>query len=75
MLYALMHAPAIGCALLLALRPNDPRFEDQWALSNSGQRGGKQGADISATRAWMKTTGSDKVVVAPVPTSKPEAPA
>ena len=46
------------------VRPTDPRFEDQWALANSGQRGGKQGADISATLAWAKTTGSDNVVVA-----------
>ena len=44
--------------------PHDPRFIDQWALSNSGQRGGTAGADISATRAWATTTGSDKVVVA-----------
>jgi subtilisin family serine protease len=46
------------------IHPSDPRFEDQWALANSGQRGGKQGADISAMHAWMTTTGSDKVVVA-----------
>jgi subtilisin family serine protease len=44
--------------------PTDPRFEDQWALANLGQRGGTAGADISATRAWATTTGSDKVVVA-----------
>jgi subtilisin family serine protease len=44
--------------------PHDPQFTDQWALSNSGQRGGKQGADISATLAWATTTGTDKVVVA-----------
>lgn len=44
--------------------PSDPQFNDQWALANSGQRGGKQGADISATIAWAKTTGSDDVVVA-----------
>jgi subtilisin family serine protease len=44
--------------------PHDPQFTDQWALANSGQRGGKQGADISATLAWATTTGSDKVVVA-----------
>jgi subtilisin family serine protease len=44
--------------------PSDPRFEEQWALANSGQRGGTQGADISAMRAWATTTGSDKVVVA-----------
>jgi subtilisin family serine protease len=44
--------------------PHDPRFTDQWALANSGQRGGTAGADISATRAWVTTTGSDDVVVA-----------
>ncbi|HKS11109.1 MAG TPA: S8 family peptidase [Pyrinomonadaceae bacterium] len=46
------------------IHPSDPKFEDQWALANSGQRGGKQGADISAMHAWLTTTGSDKVVVA-----------
>jgi thermitase len=46
------------------LRPHDPQFEEQWALANSGQRGGKQGADISATMAWSTTTGSEDVVVA-----------
>lgn len=46
------------------VRPTDPRFGDQWALLNSGQRGGKEGADINAMRAWAVTTGSDKVVVA-----------
>ncbi len=46
------------------IRPTDPRFDDQWALANSGQRGGTEGADISAMRAWATTIGSDKVVVA-----------
>jgi subtilisin family serine protease len=49
---------------LVPILPHDPQFNDQWALANSGQRGGKQGADISATLAWATTTGSDKVVVA-----------
>ena len=44
--------------------PNDPRFEDQWALANTGQNGGTEGADISAKLAWASTKGSDKVVVA-----------
>lgn len=44
--------------------PHDPQFAEQWALSNQGQRGGKEGADISAPLAWATTTGSDKVVVA-----------
>ncbi|HVF21547.1 MAG TPA: S8 family peptidase [Pyrinomonadaceae bacterium] len=49
---------------LVPVLPHDPQFSDQWALANSGQRGGKEGADISATLAWATTTGSDKVVVA-----------
>ena len=49
---------------LVPIFPRDPQFSDQWALANSGQRGGKEGADISATLAWARTTGSDKVVVA-----------
>src|SRR5215217_5081494 len=49
---------------LVPVLPHDPQFTEQWALANSGQRGGKQGADISATLAWATTTGSDKVVVA-----------
>jgi subtilisin family serine protease len=51
-------------APLEPILPHDPQFNDQWALANSGQRGGKQGADISATVAWATTTGSEKVVVA-----------
>ena len=44
--------------------PKDPLFGEQWALANSGQRGGKEGADISAVNAWGVTTGSEEVVVA-----------
>jgi len=44
--------------------PNDPLFTNQWALKNTGQDGGKQKADIAALKAWTKTTGSRRVVVA-----------
>ncbi|HEY0004650.1 MAG TPA: S8 family serine peptidase [Pyrinomonadaceae bacterium] len=44
--------------------PNDPMFASQWSLSNTGQNGGKEGADINALRAWNKTRGSESVVVA-----------
>lgn len=44
--------------------PNDPHFAEQWALSNTGQDGGKEGADLSALNAWTKTKGSKDVVVA-----------
>ncbi len=44
--------------------PNDPMFSEQWALSNEGQNGGKAKADIGALKAWLKTQGSEDVVVA-----------
>ena len=37
--------------------PNDPQYGQQWDLHNAGQNGGKVGADISAEKAWQKTTG------------------
>jgi len=44
--------------------PNDPLFREQWALSNTGQNGGKSDADVAALKAWLKTQGSENVVVA-----------
>ncbi len=49
--------------------PNDPSFDQQWALKNTGQGGGLAGADIDATLAWDVTTGGttalgDTIVVA-----------
>jgi subtilisin family serine protease len=49
-------------------QPNDPLFNEQWSLLNTGQRAGKSGADVCATRAWAKTQGSRKVVVAVIDT-------
>lgn len=44
--------------------PNDPQFDQQWALNNLGQDGGKKRADVDALKAWLKTQGSTEVVVA-----------
>ena len=44
--------------------PNDPMFAEQWALNNTGQNGGKEKAHIDALKAWVKTQGSSKVVIA-----------
>jgi thermitase len=46
------------------IRPNDPEFENQWALFNLGREGAKERADIDAPGAWTKTKGSEDVVVA-----------
>ena len=59
-----IHIPEAIEGALPPIHPTDPRFEEQWALANSGQRGGTAGADISAMRAWATTIGTDKVVVA-----------
>ena len=48
--------------------PNDPLFNDQWGLRNTGQTvdgaAGAAGADIRAVQAWKRTTGSPNVKVA-----------
>ncbi len=44
--------------------PNDPRFNEQWSLRNTGQTGGLPGADTDATLAWDTFTGSRSVLVA-----------
>lgn len=48
--------------------PNDPDFDQQYALSNTGQTiagvPGIAGSDIRALAAWSKTSGASNVVVA-----------
>jgi subtilisin family serine protease len=44
--------------------PNDMRFNELWAMRNTGQGGGTPGADISATDAWDIVTGNAGIVVA-----------
>lgn len=48
--------------------PNDPMFVDLWALRNTGQDGGKPGADLNLARAWDITTGRSDVVVGVIDT-------
>lgn len=48
--------------------PNDPNFDEQWGMYNSGQSidgvAGVPGADVRALEAWELTTGDQEVVVA-----------
>lgn len=46
--------------------PNDPRFEEQWYLNNTGSIAPVRtfGADIKAKRAWDLSRGSSNVTVA-----------
>lgn len=43
--------------------PNDPSFDELWALQNTGQSGGTAGADIDAVPAWDITTGDASLVI------------
>ncbi len=42
--------------------PNDPRFNEQYGLENTGQQGGTGNADINAPEAWDLQTGNDVVI-------------
>ena len=47
-----------------SLYPNDPRFDDQWYLFNTGQAGGIAKSDVSAPEAWATINNANDVVVA-----------
>jgi subtilisin family serine protease len=74
---SLTGAPAAEAAVQMAamtdfeVEPNylyeiadEPKFDDQWSLENTGQTGGKVDADIDILRAWKVTTGSPGVTIA-----------
>ena len=44
--------------------PNDEYFPHLWHLYNTGQTGGKTGADINAPKAWDITTGDPNIIIA-----------
>jgi subtilisin family serine protease len=44
--------------------PNDPAFPLEWQVNNTGQGGGKPGADIELLPAWNLQIGDPSVVVA-----------
>ncbi len=43
--------------------PDDPLFSDQWHLENTGQTGGKIGADINVTSVWASGMTGNGVVI------------
>jgi subtilisin family serine protease len=44
--------------------PNDPYFNLQWGLHNTGQTGGTVDADIDAPEAWNLEKGNGEVIIA-----------
>jgi subtilisin family serine protease len=43
--------------------PNDPAFDLQWALHNTGRNGGTPNSDIQASRAWDFETGDENIII------------
>ncbi|WP_109097003.1 S8 family serine peptidase [Aquimarina sp. AU58] len=43
---------------------NDPYFDNQWSLNNTGQNGGTAGIDINMEEAWSITTGDPSIKTA-----------
>ncbi len=48
--------------------PDDPQFDAQWGMNNTGQTGGTVDADIDAAEAWDYTTGHGNTLVAVIDT-------
>ncbi|MGH7726255.1 MAG: choice-of-anchor D domain-containing protein [Candidatus Eiseniibacteriota bacterium] len=48
--------------------PNDPSFGFLWGMNNTGQSGGRPGADISALDAWDVFTGSTSAPIGVIDT-------
>ena len=42
--------------------PNDPFFRDQWHLLNTGQGGGRPGADLNIVGAWDLAGGASSII-------------
>jgi thermitase len=50
--------PAFTEHIPVRMTPTDPRFDEQWQWSNTGQNGGLAGADVGAEKAWEHTRGN-----------------
>ncbi len=44
--------------------PNDPLYQSQWSLNNTGTGGRTLDADIDAPEAWATTTGNSSTIIA-----------
>jgi Ca2+-binding RTX toxin-like protein len=45
--------------MAMSTKPDDPLFDEQWHLLNSGQDGGTAGVDIRVVPAWTDYSGKD----------------
>jgi len=55
-------SPIIEKQQYLRYEPNDPDFDEQWHLNNTGQTGGVSGEDANVSGAWEKYDGTGVVI-------------
>ncbi len=55
-------SPLIERTFSPRFEPNDPYFDDQWHLNNSGQTNGEVGEDANVTGVWGSYNGSGVVI-------------
>jgi len=55
-------SPLIERSFSPRFEPNDPYFDDQWHLNNSGQTNGEVGEDANVTGVWDSFNGSGVVI-------------
>jgi subtilisin family serine protease len=58
----ILHAQPNYILRAVSTFPNDPNFNQQWGLHNTGQTGGTSDADIDAPEAWDIATDSNIIV-------------
>lgn len=55
-------SPVIEKQQNLRYEPNDPEFDEQWHLKNTGQTGGLIGEDANVSGVWEKYDGSGVII-------------
>ncbi|MBT7292822.1 MAG: S8 family serine peptidase, partial [Rhodospirillaceae bacterium] len=60
--YSAFFVDAVPFGPIAAFIPDDPDFEFQWHLNNTGQTGGTAGIDINVTEVWNDYTGTGVVI-------------
>ncbi|MBT5037387.1 MAG: S8 family serine peptidase, partial [Rhodospirillaceae bacterium] len=60
--YSAFFVDALPFGPIAAFIPDDPDFEFQWHLNNTGQTGGTAGIDINVTEVWNDYTGTGVVI-------------
>ena len=55
-------SPLLEKSLSTRFEPNDPFYDDQWHLNNTGQTSGTSGEDANVTAVWNSYNGSGVVI-------------